>query len=348
MTFISVAAFLVVNFLIIMPVMTVIIYESVFNRRYETASWLEYSVSDFDGLEMIESSFLSNDGQVLAGYHYSKAGQQINGVVVLAHGLGCGGQNTFMPFADYFTSNGYLVFAYDATGNGNSEGETVNGLPQGVIDLDHALRYVKEQAEYKDLPIVLLGHSWGAYSAGAVLNLHPDVEAVVMISGPDRSIDLMVQESKKAVGPLTYPVVPYLSVYEWLQFGEYASYSAMDGFENSDAGVMVVQSMDDTTVTPVIGYDMFYGKYSDSPRFKFISYEDRGHDYLFYSDASEAYRDQINEDYIAYVESNGGEYNAEIKEEFMDKYLDKSQCFELDPELMYQILALYDSYCIAS
>ena len=42
--------------------------------------------------------------------------QPPKGVVVIAHGLGGGGQNTYMDLADYFTSNGYLVFAYDVTG----------------------------------------------------------------------------------------------------------------------------------------------------------------------------------------------------------------------------------------
>ena len=45
------------------------------------------------------------------------------------------------------------------------------------------------------------------------------------------------------------------------------------------------------------------------------------------------------------VEDNGKEYCAETKEEFMNRYLDKKQCFEPDPVLMEQILNMFDIYC---
>ena len=38
--------------LIILPITTVIVYESIFGERYETASWLEFSVEDYVGLQM--------------------------------------------------------------------------------------------------------------------------------------------------------------------------------------------------------------------------------------------------------------------------------------------------------
>ncbi len=342
---ISIAVFLTANFLVIMPVMTVVVYETIFNRRYEPASWTEFDVSDFEDLVVERSSFSSKDGQRLAGYHYFKSDQPVNGVVVLSHGLGCGGQNSFMPFADYFTSNGYLVFAYDATGNGESEGDSVRGLPQGIVDLDFALRYVKSLDRYKDLPVVLLGHSWGAYSVGAVLNLHPDVEAAVLISGPDRSIDLMLHESKNYVGVLAIPEVPYLMLYERLKFGSYSAYSVLDGLSSTDARIMIVQSMNDASVPPQVGYEKFYEAFANDSRFEFITYEDRGHDYLYYSAAAEVYRNSLNADYLDYVESHGGVHNAEIKEAFMDRYLDKSRCFELDPDLMERITDLYNTGC---
>ena len=138
---IIVPCILVAIVFIVMPVLTVIIYNDNFGERYETAEWMAYSVSEFKGLKVKECSFTSNSGQFLAGYQYFKEDQPCKGVVVLAHGLGGGGHNTYMDVADYFTSNGYLVFCYDATGNDKSEGDSVEGLPQGVIDLDYALRY---------------------------------------------------------------------------------------------------------------------------------------------------------------------------------------------------------------
>lgn len=342
---ITVACILAAIVFVVMPVLTVIIYNDNFGERYETAEWMAYSVDEFEGLKVKECTFPSNNGQMLAGYQYYKEDQHCEGVVVLAHGFGGGGHNTYMDVADYFTSNGYFVFCYDATGNDKSEGDSVEGLPQGVIDLDFALRYVKQADEYKGLPIMLFGHSWGGYSVGNVLNCHPDVKAAVIFAGFNRSADLIESQGKAIVGPSIKLLMPYVSLYERMKFGKYASYSAIDGFANSDAGVMVIHSRDDTTVPIGYGYDKFFNEYGDNARFCFIEYEDRGHNYIYYSDAAKSYRNQLNADYTAYVEANGGEYNAEIKAEFMEKYLDKSKCYEFDYDLMGRILDFYNTYC---
>ena len=58
-----------------------------------------------------------------------------------------------MDCANYFAQHGYYVFAYDATGNDDSEGEGVGGFPQGVVDLDHAISFVEKSGNFPDLPI---------------------------------------------------------------------------------------------------------------------------------------------------------------------------------------------------
>ena len=107
---ISLSALLGIIF-VVMPTATVVIYESIFSFRFETEEWLRYSVEDFDGLLCERSDFYSTDGTRLAGYKYSKDAENVKGVVVVAHGLGGGGHNFYMPFIDVFASNGYKVFA---------------------------------------------------------------------------------------------------------------------------------------------------------------------------------------------------------------------------------------------
>ena len=342
---ISIISVLLAIPLIILPVTTVIIYESIFGERYETASWLEFSVDDYEGLQMERSDFQSED-VTLAGYKYSKPNQEVKGVVVISHGLGGGGHNTYMPFIDYFTSNGYYVFAYDTRGNDNSGGDSVGGLPQGIICLDNALHHVVAIEEYQDLPITLFGHSWGGYSVGNVLNMHPDIKAAVIIAGFNESEDLLEYQGQQMAGAGVHILMPYLKLYERIKFGkEFTAVSALQGLEKTDAGIMVVHSKDDATVPTKYGYDKFYEAFGNSDRFEFVLYEDKGHDYLFYSEAAWAYREQLNADYKSYVEDNGREYSAETKEEFMNGYLDKKQCFEPDPVLMEQIIEMFDTYC---
>ena len=342
---ISIISFVLAIPLIIFPVTTVIIYESVFGDRYETASWLEFSVEDYEGLQMERSDFQSED-VTLAGYKYLKADQNVKGVVVIAHGLGGGGHNTYMPFIDYFTSNGYYVFAYDARGNDNSGGDDVEGLPQGIICLDDALHHAAAIEEYKELPFTLFGHSWGGYSVGSVLYMHPEIKAAVIIAGFNESEDLLEYQGQRVTGTDTRILLPYLKLYELIKFGEeYSSVSAIKGLEKTEAGIMIVHSKDDATVPAKYGYDKFYEAFGSSDRFEFVLYEDKGHDYLFYSEAAWDYRERLNADYRSYVEDNGKEYCADVKEEFMNRYLDKKQCFEPDPVLMEKILDMFDAYC---
>ena len=329
--------------LIVLPILSAVIYESNFDSRYETVSWMRFSVEDYEDLQMERSNFQSGD-VTLAGYKYFKPEQDVKGVVVIAHGLGGGGHNTYMPFVDYFTTNGYYVFAYDARGNDNSEGNSVRGLPQGLIDLDNAIHHLVAVEEYIDLPIFLFGHSWGGYAVGNVLNMHPDVKAAVIIAGFNQSADLLQYQGEQMIGTGIYIFMPYLKLYERIKFGEeYTATSAVEGMRKTDADIMVIHSKDDTAVPTKYGYDKFYENFSDSDRFRFVLYENKGHNYLFCSDAALEYREQLNADYKAYVEEQGGEYNAEIKERFMTEHLDKKKCFEPDPELMEQILELYGS-----
>lgn len=269
---------LVLIFLAVLPIITVKVYDANFNERYE-ANWsVQNKVTFYPGLEAEECSFSTKQGHTLAGMKYRKAGQAIKGVAVIAHGLGGGGQRSFTDVADRFTSDGYLVFAYDATGNDNSEGECVGGLPQGVIDLDYALHYVKAQPEYEGLPIVLFGYSWGGYSVGNVLSLHPDVKAAVMAAGFNESVGMIEQRGAGYMGEQAIKLMlPYVRLYERYKFGDYASLSAVKGFETAkDTGIMIIYSMDDDTVLPANGYEPF-APYMDDPRFTFKIYNGRGH-----------------------------------------------------------------------
>ena len=276
-----VLAFLIAVFVtvvVVMPILTAIIYNIIFDRRFDLAESNYIAVESFDGLTAEEVTFYSDEGQKLAGYKYYKENAyEAKGVVVIAHGMGCGGQNSFIYLADSFTSAGYSVFAYDATGNGKSEGDGIGGLPQGVADIDYAIRFVKKQPEYQNLPIMLFGHSWGAYSVCAVLNFHSDIKAVISVAGFNQSSDLLEMQGEKYMGAAVNFLLPYVKGYERLLFGKYAKATAMSGFEKTDTKVMIMHSSDDATVPVKYGYNEYYSVYKDSERFVFELFENKGH-----------------------------------------------------------------------
>ncbi len=271
---------------------SVSIYNDNFNKRFESYEPYTLQVEDFEGLQRTKYEFPSDHGQKLTGYVYS-AGSNQKGILVIAHGFGAG-HNSYMDCANYFAQNGYYVFAYDATGNDESEGDGVGGIPQGVIDLDYAISFVVKSGNLPDLPVVLFGHSWGGYSVCSVLTYHPEVKAVIECSGCNCSSDLFEAGGKEEAGDVIYTMMPFIKLHERIKFGKYASNTAMDGFAASEAAVMIVHSEDDDVVPIEYGYDLYYGKYAADPRFTFIRLEHSGHNYVF-DDLT--YIDEFNADF---------------------------------------------------
>lgn len=322
------------------------IYKENFGKRYESLWWLRRNLSEFPGLKAQRYTFESNKGQILTGYKYYKDTPNTKGVVVIAHGFGAG-HNSYMDVADYFASNGYVAFAYDATGNDKSDGDTVEGMPQGLIDLDYAIRFVKSSEDFKNMPIMLFGHSWGAYSAGSVLNIHPDIKGVVMVAAFNKSIDILEAQGKHMAGDAVYALLPYLRLIEKVKFGEYAGYSCIDGLSKSYAKAMIIQSEDDGMVPYKDSYMKFYNRFKDEDesRFEFISYKDRGHNWVYYSGASKQYRQDLYKKFDEYVESLSDGLTEEREAWYMTNNMDKSKMYQLDTDLMKRMVSFYDT-CI--
>lgn len=140
--FFIIIAIIFVLLLVAVCVFSFIAYNKNFGVRVETYEPSMFRVSDFEGLQCDEMQFVSDKGQKLQGYLYHSGSNQ-RGLVVLAHGYGGGGHNTYMDTANYFARHGYYCFCFDATGTDKSKGEAMGGLPQGVIDLHRALAFVK-------------------------------------------------------------------------------------------------------------------------------------------------------------------------------------------------------------
>ena len=109
--------------LVIHPIFAVVLYEAIFSMRYEPSPEYAFTADRFDSLA-VERVELVGDGERLVGFKYSNPTvTDPKGLVVFAHGLGGGGHTPYLPLLDAFTDLGYLVFTYDATGNGESDGK---------------------------------------------------------------------------------------------------------------------------------------------------------------------------------------------------------------------------------
>ena len=337
------AALLLVIFLVVPFTVGAILYNDVFNVRFETTEYLKFHLDDFDGLKSDKHEFTSNNGQKLVGYRYYVDNVNAQGVVVISHGFGGGGHNSYMDVAYYFAQRGYNVFAYDATGNDESDGKGVNGIPQGVADLSYAIDYLQKIDEVKNLPVMLWGHSWGGYCVSAVLNYHPEVKAVASIAGFNRSGDLIRAQGQQMVGGLIGFMMPYVNSIERIKCGRYSSANALDGFANSKCGVFVAHSSDDTTVPIEYGYDVYYKQYAENDRFEFVRYENKGHNNIIYCESYINYIENFNEQFFNYFGGKVPTY--EERSAYINEHLDREIfCNGLDTELFDRILSFYNSY----
>ena len=275
------------------------LYSIYFGGRFETDKAFMYHAESFEGLERTRYEFPSNKGQNIVGYMYS-SGEEQKAIIVFAHGYGAGGHNSYMPAINYFAQNGFYVFAYDATGNDESGGKGIGGVPQGLIDLDYAITFVEDSGNFEPLPIMLFGHSWGGYSVSNVLTYHPEVEAVIECSGPNSSSDLVEGGGSKVIGPVVKILMPAIKVYERAKYGEYAANSALIGFASTDAEIMVVHSSDDNIVPIEYGYDIYYDAFNDDPRFTFIRLTGKGHNSFLNVDQNR----ELFESFIDFYNSN--------------------------------------------
>lgn len=264
------------------------IYDSSFNYRCTTGIENMFDVSEFPTLIRERHTFTSDKGQQLVGYLYEQDDEELEekAVVVFAHGLGAGGQTGYMDMFNYLTEQGYYVFAYDATANDESEGDVIGGLPQGIIDLKHAIDYVHTLEEINTLPFVYMGYSWGGLSVANVLNYHPDVKAVVSMSGWNESMDLIEHQGIQMVGNVAKLMIPFARVHEYFMYGDYAFSTAMKGFANSDCNVMIIHGAEDDTIPIEYGYEKYFEKYSEDERFVFKKIEGRDHIIFNHSDGS--------------------------------------------------------------
>lgn len=321
---------------------TKMVYDAIFSKRIVSYQPLAYELSDFPGLRRSKHQFMSNDGQFLTGYMYYHNNITPKAVLILSHGFGGGGQRTYMDCTNYFVQNGFYVFAYDATANDESEGDGIEGFPQGTIDLSCAIDYVKSLNKYKSFPMVLFGHSWGGYNVCNVLNYHPSIKAVCAISGFNKSSGVVEANAHKYAGGSENLVLPYIEEYEEDKFGTFATSTSISGFKNSSAGVYIVHSGDDDVVPYTAGYKLYWNEFKNNPRFQFELYEDRGHGTCYYSPNAVAYTNNFQKGWKEFQLTNP---NEKEKLAYINKHLDRSIWINrIDKQLFKNIVEFYNRY----
>ncbi len=323
---------------------SIFIYEKVFKRRIDIPeSVFEPSFGDTPSLERRPIQFKSRRMKVLRGYiYYSNYGSHADGVIgviILVHGFGTTHMD-YLHLIECFVKSGFAVFSYDNTGCGESEGNSMSGLPNAVSDLECAIKCIRQDYELGGLPLFAFGHSWGAYAATSVLAHISGITAAVGCCGFNTSLDMLKCYSTAFSGKIGLLIIPFAALYERIKFGRYSAASGSYGVLNSNARVMLIHSKDDTVV-PYKHSVAAHVKPFIEPDGRVVVklYNDCGHN-VFRSDASIAYRSEIVAEQMKLRKRYGNNIPKKICDEYANS-IDKRLLSELKVDLMEEIATFF-------
>ncbi len=135
------------------------------------------------------------------------------------------------------------------------------------------------------------------------------------------------------VGNLMYLSSPFTSFYEFVRFGKYSAYTAVDGINQSDIPVLIMHSKDDLEIP----YNLSIASKSleiTNPLAKIHVFENKKHD-ITLSDAALAYRTS-NQTEMSNIE------NADTADNSLNSTENSSISEELDLNVMNEIVEFFN------
>lgn len=137
--------------------------------------------------------FKTSDDLEIYVYHWiPERDSEVKGVIQITHGM-AEAAHRYKRFAERLTDNGYIVYAHDQRGHG----ETAKKLGEfGYIGKDGYNRMVEDMREVtkeirrreeENLPIILFGHSMGSFLTQRYISLYGDNIDGVILSGTSNS-----------------------------------------------------------------------------------------------------------------------------------------------------------------
>lgn len=286
-------------------------------------------------------SFMSGENK-LQGYLYGSGNTK--GLVVISHGQGGGAEN-YTAETVRFVDEGYQVFGFDNTGCYNSEGDNCIGLVQSVIDLDAALTYIEQEPRFKELPILLYGHSWGGYAVTAIFNCDHNITASASVAGFNDPMQMIIEWARGMMGGFAYVEYPYIWLYNKTLFGGNLETTAVSGINNTDIPILLLHGTEDKTIGINESAIMAYRNDITNPNVQYKICDkpkQNGHSSLFHSAEGLEYIDKLNEEYSALYDQYDGNIPEEIRREFYNSH-DKFKCSELDEDFIESVLDFYEN-----
>ncbi len=323
-------------------------YDSFF-KRYEKRD-INTVFGEFDysrvGERLPRTTFFFPSGRwKLQGYFYPCHGAK--GMVVVCHGMHAGADD-YIPFIEYFVRNGYAVFTYDCQGTYASEGDSTVGMCTPLVNLDHALTYIKSNKQFSQYPLFLFGHSWGGYAATSVLSIHKNIRGCAAVAPFNSGYTLFVEKGDQYMEPFSdmfrfdFPK-EFLNTYQTLLFRNYTKYNAVEGINSTNVPVYIAHGKRDFVIS--FGHQSVIS-HRDEIRKKNVTYyigtgAQAGHNTILHSLRAVAYQEKVEKDLKRLKKECDRDLTQEELTEFCNS-VDHTLYSEVNMEMMQDILNMFN------
>lgn len=290
-------------------------YKQGFIQRFDKDGIIPYlSNEDFEGLNFFKGTFKNSIGLNISYFAYYYDNYKKDKYVLFCPGIGPG-HTQYTREIEKLASCGYFVLTLDYTGCSESEGESLLSVNAPTRDVNDLLCLTKngklENFSFlKDMEIVVVGHSLGAYTALNTINIQPFIKKAVIISG---FIDV-ISEMKGLSHIYLSILFSDVKRYERKTNKEYSNIKNMKYLKETNDDILFIHSMDDSLVPYKTSTYRVYKKYKDK-KFEFVIVNGKDHNPNYELDSLKYMKETFSE--LNSLVNSGKIKTIEEKQAFM-------------------------------
>ncbi|MBH1941553.1 alpha/beta fold hydrolase [Mobilitalea sibirica] len=180
-----------------------------------------YEASDF-GIEETRRYLITEDGYRLWTSEIYR--EQPKAIIIYISGMTQPSVTYFYGHAAFMKEKGYASLLLEVRGHGNSEGDRICLGYEEVKDVRAAVRFIRNDPRYQDVPIVLLGVSMGGAITINSLGQIEEIDAAIALSAYSSFEEVVLDhmESYGFPGFIRVLVKPSIQAALKLEFGNEA------------------------------------------------------------------------------------------------------------------------------
>lgn len=274
------------------------------------------------------------EGGTLRGYVYGP--ENTRGLIIFRHGI-FSQHEDYLALITAMVDRGWRVFAYDAIGCGQSDGDSTIGMAQSMIDVAQAVQFVQESGMADGMKVGLWGHSWGGYGVAAALGRVEGVDACVTMSGFDSPMKILSASAERIAGPVAVTQIPTMWLNAMLAYGSDADVSAARAIADSSVPTLVMHGSGDQVV-PYEGVSILSGIESGGrpATVSCMTFDEpgrNGHNDYFYSRESQRYLNECSAELARLLENADGNGDDPSVRAYIAS-VDKKRANVADPDLI--------------